>query len=99
MYVITIRMRALPSHVDELTRLSLATVEPSRAEPGCVVFELLQSTSDPDEILFYEAYVDRAAFERHLEAKHVRAWQALALPLVDPASIQMPAHRRVTRPR
>jgi hypothetical protein len=35
MYAITITLRALPGHGETLVAHSLATVEPSRAEPEC----------------------------------------------------------------
>ncbi len=92
MYAITITMRALPGHGDELVQLSLATVEPSRAEAGCLFFDLLRSEEHPDEILFYEAYRSRADFDAHLATAHVRAWQVAALPIIDRATIRMPSH-------
>jgi len=96
MYAITITLRALPGRGDELVRLSLLTVAPSRAEPGCLHFDLLRSTSSPDEIVFYEAYRTRADFDAHLTTEHVRAWQTAALPIIDRDAIRMPSHVGVT---
>lgn len=95
MYAITIRMKAKPGRGDELVRLSQKTIAPSRAEEHCLFFDLLRGESDRDEIVFYEAYRDRAAFEAHLKTDHVRVWQAEALPIVAPESIRMPAHTSV----
>lgn len=92
MYAITITLRALPGRGDELVHLSLLTVGPSRAEPGCLHFDLLRSTDFPDEIVFYEAYRTKADFDAHLDTAHVRQWQADALPLIDRSSIRMPSH-------
>lgn len=92
MYAITITLRALPGRSDELFELSRATVEPSRAEPGCLFFDLLRGVEDHDELVFYEAYRNRADFEAHLTMPHVREWQAKALGLLDRTSIRMPAH-------
>jgi quinol monooxygenase YgiN len=95
MYAIMITLRALPGRGDELVRVSRATVEPSRAEPGCLFFDLLRAEGSPDEIVFYESYRSQADFEAHLATAHVRAWQAEALPMIDRASIRMPSHRSV----
>ncbi len=92
MYAITITLRARPGLGDELVRLSLRTVAPSRAEPGCLHFDLLRSTDCPEEIVFYEAYRTKADFDAHLATVHVREWQASALPLIDRDSIKMPSH-------
>ena len=92
MYAVTIVLRAHPGRGDDLVRASLPVLAPSRAEPGCLFFDLLRSPSEPDEIVFYEAYRERSDFDAHLAAPHVKAWQAVALPLIDRSSIRMPAH-------
>lgn len=92
MYAILITLRALPGRGDDLLQKSLTTIAPSRAEPGCVHFDLLRSTEHPDEIVFYEAYRTREDFDAHLASPHVRLWQAEALPLIDRTSLRMPSH-------
>jgi quinol monooxygenase YgiN len=92
MYAVTIVLRAQPGQADALVRECLAVLAPSRAEPGCLFFDVLRSASDPDEVVFYEAYRTKADFDAHLTAPHVKGWQAAALPLIDRASIRMPAH-------
>ena len=41
-------------------------------EPGCLVCRFHQSVEDPNSFLVYEAYVDEAAMEAHLETTHFR---------------------------
>ncbi len=41
-------------------------------EPGCLAYRFHQSVDDPDAFLVYEAYVDEAAMEAHLETAHFR---------------------------
>lgn len=92
MYAITIIMKALPGRGLELLELSRATIAPTRAEPGCLFFDLLRSVQQPDEIVFYEAYRSRADFDAHIQTEHVKQWQAAALPMIDRTSIRLPAH-------
>ncbi|MFQ5789184.1 MAG: putative quinol monooxygenase [Acidobacteriota bacterium] len=47
-------------------------IEPTRAEPGCVRYELYQGEESPGEFLFVEEYKDEAAFDAHLASPHVR---------------------------
>ena len=94
MYAITIMIQPLPGHAQQLIDLCLAVVEPSRAEPDNLFFDVLVS-EDRNEIVFYEAYPDEAGFERHMAAPHTKAWQDQALPLVEQSSIRFPAHRSV----
>lgn len=57
----------------EVPRIDLATVEreienhiqQTRAEAGCLVFEIVQSDDDPCRFGVYEEFSDRAAFEAH----------------------------------
>lgn len=45
------------------------------AEPGCLVYRVHRSTSDPEQFLFYETYSDEAAFELHRKAPHLAAFR------------------------
>lgn len=45
------------------------------AEPGCLVYRVHRSTNDPQAFLFYETYVDEAAYELHRAAPHLAAFR------------------------
>ncbi|KFI30376.1 antibiotic biosynthesis monooxygenase [Haematobacter massiliensis] len=53
--------------LEEHTRLS-------RAEPGCLSFEVVRSMSDPMRFAVREAFVDRAAFIAHQERVKTSDW-------------------------
>ena len=38
----------------------------SRAEPGCRLYMVNQSTEDPRKLLLYEQYVDKGGYEAHM---------------------------------
>ena len=91
MYSVTISMRAQDEAGAAILReASLSTVEPSRAEEGCVFFDLLFDDSDPLLVRFYEAYKTKSDFDAHLKSKHVQEWIKIAMPVVDKQSIRMP---------
>jgi len=46
-----------------------------KAEPGCLVYRVHRSTSDPGLFLFYEMYADDAAFDVHRSAPHLAAYR------------------------
>lgn len=48
----------------------LALVAPSRAEEGCLNYDLHQSVKDKTLFVFYENWASREALERHLETAH-----------------------------
>ncbi len=67
------------SHVREQFE---ALVEPTRAEPGCLSYELFVHEENPAEFLFVQEYVDEAAFEAHLASKHITLMLEVVLPLL-----------------
>ena len=46
-----------------------------KSEPGCLVYRPHRSTKDPDLFIFYEMYIDDAAFEIHRAAPHLAAYR------------------------
>jgi autoinducer 2-degrading protein len=53
-----------------------------REEPGCCRFDVLEVLDRPDEVLLYEIYHDRAAFDLHLASAHYRRFDAATRTLV-----------------
>ncbi len=94
MYAITIVLEPKPAQAQALVEACLAAVSPSRAEPGNLFFDVLVNDAR-SEVVFYEAYVDEAAFQAHMAAPHTRAWQEVALPLIERSTLRFPAHRSV----
>lgn len=94
MYAITIVLAPKPGQEKALLDACLAVVAASRAEPGNLFFDVLVSDS-PREVVFYEAYVDEAAFRAHMEAPHTKAWQEAALPTIERSTLRFPAHTSV----
>lgn len=46
-------------------------VEPTRAEAGCLRYELLQSSVAPTEFVVVEEWTDERAINQHLQSAHV----------------------------
>ena len=68
------QVRAKPEFVEAVKRACLALVEPSRADKGCLNYDLYQSTEDPTVFIFYENWESREDIERHLESPHSLAF-------------------------
>lgn len=58
-------LKALPEHV----RLT-------RAETGCLVFNVTQDSTNPLRFTVYEEFTDQAAFKAHQERIKGTAWRA-----------------------
>ncbi len=72
-YVVFVLLHARPERADDLQSRLLRQVEPTRSEPGCLDYHLARDRSDSDRFFFYEAYVDAAAFQTHLDMDYNRA--------------------------
>jgi quinol monooxygenase YgiN len=46
---------------------------PTRAEAGCLNYDLFQSDSDPTHFVFYENWQSDADLERHAQTPHIKA--------------------------
>ncbi|WP_447895745.1 putative quinol monooxygenase [Vreelandella sp. GE22] len=44
------------------------------AEPGCLIFEVIQDQSDPCRFKVFEAFIDRVAFDYHQRRVATSDW-------------------------
>ena len=49
-------------------------VEPSRAEPGCLLYQPSYDPDDPRVFLLYELYEDEDAYKAHGESAHFQQY-------------------------
>ncbi|HUF19142.1 MAG TPA: putative quinol monooxygenase [Burkholderiales bacterium] len=49
-------------------------------EAGCDRFDVLNRAGRPNEIVLYEIYRDRAAFDAHLKSRHFLQFNAASAP-------------------
>ncbi|MCZ7625998.1 MAG: antibiotic biosynthesis monooxygenase [Candidatus Methylomirabilota bacterium] len=66
------RVVARPGKIEELRVVLQGLVEPTRREPGCVTYELLQNRADPTDFTFVEEWRSEAELDAHLQSSHVR---------------------------
>ena len=78
MYVALIRVHVKPDRVAEFTSLIRANHLGSVAEPGCLRFDVAQSTDDPTRFVLWECYRDEDAAKAHKMTPHYLAWKAAA---------------------
>ena len=71
-------IRAKAGYEEQVREALLSLIEPTRAEAGCVNYELHCSLEDAALFFFYENWVSRAAWEEHLQMPHLLALQAKA---------------------
>jgi len=66
------RVKARPGKVNELVSLLSSLVEPTRKEPGCISYTLLQNNQDPTDLTLVEEWKNNAALESHFATTHFK---------------------------
>ncbi len=73
-----------PANIDTLKKLLAEQSRQSRAEPGCLRFEVYHSEADPKRFLLVERWNQKSDWETHRTAKAVsEIYIPQVLPLVD----------------
>jgi quinol monooxygenase YgiN len=74
-YVIA-TLRARPEKLSQLLDAAKAVIAGTRKEDGCIFYDLHQSVTDPDQLVFVERWSSREALAKHFEAPHMVPWRA-----------------------
>lgn len=54
----------------------------TRNEPGNIAFHFLKSTAFPESYVFFEVFVDRAAYDQHHVEEHYLRWRDYVAPFM-----------------
>ncbi|MBW0368009.1 putative quinol monooxygenase [Ensifer adhaerens] len=65
-------LTARPETQEELFRLLVDQVEPTRAEHGCIDYNLHVDAIDPCVFAFYENWKSQADLDAHMEMQHLK---------------------------
>ena len=65
---ITARKNQIELVKKELQKL----IEPSRAEKGCLSYELYQDNDNPAHFVFYETWESEEDLKKHMESEHTQ---------------------------
>lgn len=66
------RILAKPDRVEPVLSILTNVVEPTRKEPGCISYELLQNRADPTDFTFVEEWASDGAIDAHLATQHIQ---------------------------
>jgi quinol monooxygenase YgiN len=76
MVTVVAEMAAKPGREADLTQELLRMVEATRAEDGCVQYDLHVSTEHPGNFVFYENWTTQEALDLHAASAHLKAFGA-----------------------
>jgi quinol monooxygenase YgiN len=75
-------VRALPQHRQRVKEILLELIEPARAEPGCLYYNLQQQEDQPDTFHIVDGWVDMGAVAEHRAHPNVLRVVELLEPLL-----------------
>jgi quinol monooxygenase YgiN len=68
---IVAHLTARPGKVEDAKSFLLSLVPKTRAEPGCVDYDMHQDNVDPAKFTFYENWKDRGEWDKHMAMPHL----------------------------
>ncbi|MEO8042206.1 MAG: putative quinol monooxygenase [Acidobacteriota bacterium] len=72
------RLTAKQERIEETRVALIALIEPTRAEDGCIVYELMHNNTEPSDFTFVEEWASDDALDAHLKSEHIRTLQSQA---------------------
>ncbi|MBM3941935.1 MAG: antibiotic biosynthesis monooxygenase [SAR202 cluster bacterium] len=98
MFGVVVTVNIKPGVKEQFMRALLEDARGSvTREPGCLRFDVLQDTTDPNRVYLMEEYRDEAAFETHTKQPHftkffeaAQAWLATPLEIRKVSAVYPP---------
>ncbi|MDQ0083881.1 quinol monooxygenase YgiN [Variovorax boronicumulans] len=80
--VIVALVQAKPGQEKALVQAQSELVQVVRKQRGCISYELHEAIDQPGKVVFFERWLDRTSWERHMRGAHMDAFRASASPLI-----------------
>ena len=71
-------IRAKPGQESRVRQVLQGLVSPTRAEVGCINYDLHQSQADPTLFVFYENWASEAHLDAHSKSPHIQSFRKVA---------------------
>ncbi|MDA9830089.1 antibiotic biosynthesis monooxygenase [Akkermansiaceae bacterium] len=69
-------IHANPEQIDLVKAELHKVIEPTRAEKGCLNYDLHQDNEDPAHFFFFENWESRELWQAHMESLHLKDFKA-----------------------
>ena len=66
------RVKAKSGRVSEMKEVLIGLLAPTRSEPGCIHYELLENRADPSEFTFIEEWRDAESIQAHFAKDYIQ---------------------------
>lgn len=92
MLIVVAIIRSKPEALETVKASLICLVAPTRAEAGCVQYDLNQDRADPNLFVFFERWESDEALAAHAASAHIAAHQARVAGLLESADIHKMTH-------
>jgi quinol monooxygenase YgiN len=75
--------KAKSGKADELRSRLQSLLQPTRAEAGCVQYDMHESLDEPGRFVFFERWKSKESLDQHLQSPHLQEFFEVANDLVD----------------
>ena len=83
-FVVIAQYRAREGEAERVAAALGEMVQPTRAEPGNVDYQVFRDPKDPSLFVLFERYADAEAFDAHRATEHFGTWLAgVVLPALE----------------
>lgn len=79
---VTAMVRAKPGNESKVREELLSLIDPSRADRGCLNYDLHQSAEDPAVFMFHENWTSKAELDAHLAKPDLQSTLGRVVPLL-----------------
>ncbi len=79
---VVVRLKAKAGMEARVRQELLNLLAPTRAEQGCINFDMHEAPNDPALFLFHENWASEEALKRHFETPHITRWVHLTETLL-----------------
>ena len=75
---VVVRLKAKAGKEAQVRQELFTLLAPTRAEEGCLNFDMHEDPKDPSLFLFHENWTSEDHLIRHFETPHIKRWSKLA---------------------
>ncbi len=87
---VVVRIKSKPGMEAQVKQELFGLLAPTRAEAGCINYDMHQAPNDPALFLFHENWTSEDALNRHFQTEHIQRWiDKAAIFLAEPMDLTL----------
>jgi quinol monooxygenase YgiN len=94
--VATIRIK--PGTFSQVAAAARPAIEATRKEKGCISYDMHQSATDPETVVFVERWEERDNLASHMQQPHFLAWRKAGAEFILDRKIEIITPAKVDTP-